>query len=200
MSLTLVTGPQALPLTLAELNAGARLDGENEAVIMGHLRGAVDQIDGRDGGRGLALITQTWDYKLNWFPFQSSFARIPFADVRLPLMPVQSVTSIEYVDLAGVTQTLAANKYQVVGLGDSMTQIVPAFGETWPDTREQPEAVTIRFVAGYGDDANDVPEPIRQALTLMVREAFDGCQSDAPMHLLNSYQQIKRPGPRLADL
>ncbi|HUS97120.1 MAG TPA: hypothetical protein VMX97_10305 [Hyphomicrobiaceae bacterium] len=202
-SLTLITAPAALPLTLSELKAGARLDGidDDDALIMGYLRSAVQQIDGRDGGGGLALITQVWDYKLDAFPLSNVMPGDPYGAVRVPLSPLQSVGSISYVDLAGATQTLSASLYQVVGNGgDSRPKIVPAWGQTWPDTRDQPEAVTVRFTAGYGDDANDVPEPIRQALTLMVQNAYDGCESDGPGRLLEQYMMFMRPGalPSLA--
>lgn len=200
MSLTLITAPDALPLTLAELKAGARLDGidDDDALLMGYLRSAVAQIDGRDGSLGRALITQIWDYKIGCFPIPGVHDHR--GTIRLPLPPLQSVGSITYTDLAGSEQTLSSALYHVV-TGDA-PKIVPAWGETWPDTRDEPEAVTIRFTAGYGDNWNDVPEPIRQALTMMVRDAYDGCESTVPAMLLNRYQIINRPGslPELRDL
>ncbi len=198
MSLTLVTAPTGLPLTLAEVKAGARLAGLDEsedALIASYLRSAVASLDGRDGWLGRCLLTQTWEYKIDCFPIRSAYAWRAFAQIRLPLQPLQSVVSIEYVDLAGATQTLASSLYQVVNVGDGSAKIVPAHGEDWPDTREQPEAVTVQFVSGYGDTANDVPEPIRHALMLMVAHAYDGCHSDAPERLLSPYRVIMRPGP-----
>lgn len=192
MSLVLVTAPTSLPVTLAEVKAGARLDSDvetDDALIAGYVRSAVSQIDGRDGGIGLALLTQTWDYKIDCFPLRGRYD-----EIRLPLAPVQSVTSITYVDLAGASQTLATSRYQLAGVGDAEARIVTAYGYDWPDTRDQPEAVTVRFVAGYGDTHNDVPEQIRHALMAMVRDQFDGCSSDLPMKLLDPFIMRKRPG------
>ena len=58
-------------------------------------------------------------------------------------------------------------------------RIVPAYGEMWPTTRDQIDAVTVRFVAGYaGDGASpedlraNVPASIKRALKLLVNEFY----------------------------
>lgn len=176
MSLVQVTAPAVLPLSLAELKAQIRLtdtDGEDDdPLIMGYLRSATSWIDGHRGWLGRALITQTYDYKLDRFQ----------PCIRIPLPPLQTINSITYIDDGGVTQTLATSAYQVIAAGcEQPAEVRPAYDLTWPSTRLTPEAVTIRFTAGYGDSWNDVPEPIRHGLMVLVGKWYDQCEADAPV-------------------
>lgn len=71
----------------------------------------------------------------------------------VPKPPLLSVVSITYVDTSGVTQTLATNQYTVyapTGEFPSRGRITPAYSVVWPSTRDQENAVTVRFRCGYG--------------------------------------------------
>ena len=87
-------------------------------------------------------------------------------EIELPVSPVQSITSITYVDLAGNVATLPATDYVLVA--DGLTaEIEPAYQKVWPVPRYQPQSVTVTFVAGYGHAAS-VPEPIKLAIRVAV--------------------------------
>lgn len=90
---------------------------------------------------GRYLVTQTVDAYFDDFPSDG--------DRHIYLPPLQSVTSITYVDDAGATQTLANTEY-LVNDKSSPCWIEEAFGKTWPTVRQQANAVRVRFVAGYG--------------------------------------------------
>jgi uncharacterized phiE125 gp8 family phage protein len=112
-----------------------------------------------------ALVTQTWELVLDGFPT---------GGIVVPLPPLQSVTSIKYIDTDGTEQTLDALLYSVDD--DSIPGlIVPAYGETWPTTRDEVNAVRVRFVAGFGD-ADDVPEDIKSWIKIMVGTMYDNPQ------------------------
>lgn len=87
----------------------------------------------------------------------------------MPLGPLQSVSSITYVDTDGVTQTLSSGAY-VVDDKSERGWVVLASGEEWPSTYDVINAVTISFVAGYGDATTDVPEPLREMILLIVTQ------------------------------
>lgn len=109
-----------------------------------------------------ALITQTWDLSLDGFPESDWLC--------LPMAPLVSVTSVTYVDANGVTQTWSASLYTVdapTGPHARPGRLAPAFGQCFPVTRDQPNAVTVRFVAGYGA-ASSVPGPIKSAMKLLI--------------------------------
>lgn len=110
---------------------------------------------------GRALITQTWDLTLDGFPVSSD------CPIQLPLPPCQSVTSISYYDTAGTLQTWSSSYYQVA-IGQDEARIRPIYGQVYPSTYARMQAVTVRFVAGYGAAASAVPDEIRHALKLMI--------------------------------
>lgn len=105
------------------------------------------------------LITQTLDAYFDSFP----------SEILLP--PLQSVTSIVYTDDAGDEQTLSASLYTVDAVSIP-ARIVPAYGQAWPSTRDQPNAVRVRFVAGYGLAAA-VPNCVKQWMLLDVKAMYD---------------------------
>lgn len=66
----------------------------------------------------------------------------------VPKPPLQSVTSITYIDTDGSTDTWGST-YYTVDTASVPARITPAYQETWPITRDVPNAVTIVFTAGY---------------------------------------------------
>ena len=111
-----------------------------------------------------AFITQTWKLTLDKFPASD----VPLL---IPRAPLQSVSSVKYIDTDGVTQTLATSKY-IVDIENTPGRISPAFGEVWPDTRSRIGAVTIEFVAGYGNPST-VPEGLKTAIRLLVAHWYE---------------------------
>jgi uncharacterized phiE125 gp8 family phage protein len=109
-----------------------------------------------------ALITQTWDLSLDAFPSW---------ELRVPKPPLQSVTSITYVDTDGVTQTLAADQY-LVDIKSQPGLITPAYGLVWPSTRAQSNAVTIRFICGFGAAAT-VSDETKQWMLVRIKHQYD---------------------------
>jgi uncharacterized phiE125 gp8 family phage protein len=157
-------------LTLAEVKAHLRVDDDDEDdLIAGLIATATAQLDGRDGLLGRALATQTWRLTLDAFP----------CEIGVPLPPLLAVDAITYLDADGAEQTLPEDQYQVIGLGGTdPVRIRPVYGQTWPSTRCQPEAVSVQFTAGYVDaEASPaelaVPDPIRTAMLLHVAHLYE---------------------------
>mgnify|MGYP001608735830 FL=1 len=112
------------------------------------------------------LITQTLDAYFDAFP-----AYEDDEDYTIKLPPLSSVTSITYVDTDGATQTLSASGY-LVDAKSEPARITPAYGESWPSTREQNNAVIVRFVGGYGS-ASAVPQCIRNWMLIRIKTLYD---------------------------
>ncbi|NFV80001.1 head-tail connector protein [Magnetospirillum aberrantis] len=156
MSLILITAPAVEPISLDEAKAHLRVTGtDDDALIGGFIAAARQNLDGRDGWLGRALMPQTWELRLDAFP----------AEITVPLPPLREIVSVKYIDLDGAEQTLDPALYQVVA--GEPARIVPAHGQVWPSTRRQPDAVRVQFDAGY-DDAAAVPAPIKAATLLHV--------------------------------
>lgn len=157
MGLSLVTAPSVEPITTTEAKLHLRVDHADEDALIGGLVTAAREWC--EGFQGRAYVTQTWDYTLDSFPGGDG-------RIEIPKPPLQSITSVSYVDADGATQTVSSSDYTVDTAG-IVGSVVPAYGESWPTTRAIPNAVTIRFVAGYGSAA-DVPETAKAAMKLML--------------------------------
>lgn len=170
MGLFQIAGPTTEPVLLAEAKAHCRIDDTDEdGLLAGYIIAARQHVETH---LRRALITQTWDLLLDHcWPTETTGAYRQHR-ITLPKAPLISVTSVSYVDSAGVAQTLATNQYLVSNKRNEGV-IDPAYAATWPDVRNQVDAITVRFVAGYGSNPGDVPEPIRQAILLLVGHWFE---------------------------
>jgi uncharacterized phiE125 gp8 family phage protein len=156
MGLSLFVPPAEEPITLAEARLHLRVtQNEENALIMALIAAAREHAEAHTRRR---FITQEWDWVMDAFPSGT---------VELPGAPLQSVTSVSYLDGAGATQVLPGSSYQV-DIKTDPGRIAPANGATWPTTNSGTlNAVTIRFVCGYGKIAA-VPKSIKQAILLMI--------------------------------
>jgi len=164
MGLALITPAATEPVSTSEAKAHLRVDTSDEdTLIASYVSAAVKYIETQTG----PLITQTWDYKVNreW-PLVDNYYSI-----YLPFSPVQSVTSVSYVGIDGNTQTLSAGLYQTV-LSAPNPYLTKAYNQDWPQIRDIPDAITVRFVAGY-TNAAAVPAPIKSAILLMVGRLYE---------------------------
>lgn len=118
-------------------------------------------------------ITATWDLKLRSFPMGTT--------IRMPKPPLLTVSSITYVDSNGTTQTLASSRYSVRTYAGPKAQngfVELAYGDVWPTTRAQEDAVTIRFTCGYGATAASVPTQLRRALLVDIASMYEPGRKD----------------------
>ncbi|HEX6050025.1 MAG TPA: head-tail connector protein [Gemmatimonadaceae bacterium] len=162
MPRVLVTPPAAEPLTLATVKAHLRLtdDAGAEDALLNVLISAAREWAEDQTRR--ALITQTW---------QETFDRFPPCEIRLGLTPVQEITKVSYVDASGAAVDLAAAQY-IVDAASLPARVRRAYGVSWPSTRDQANAVSVEFTAGYGDAPDDVPAAIRMAMLLVVGDLY----------------------------
>ncbi|MGD9879022.1 MAG: head-tail connector protein [Hyphomicrobiaceae bacterium] len=162
-SLSLVTAPSAEPVTLAEAKAHLRVEPdemEADNLIRSLIASARAHVENETGR---ALMAQTWDLRLDCWPITGY--------ITLPKPPLQSVTHVKYYDTAGVQQTWSPALYQVAnGLPP---RLAPIDGEVFPTLATMKlNAIEVRFVAGYVS-AELVPEPIRQAIKLLVGHWYE---------------------------
>lgn len=166
MSLIQITAPAATPISLAETKRHLKIDSAAEDPNLDvYIAAVTANLDGRDGWLGRALTEQTWELRLDAF----------CNEIKLPLPPLKSITSVKYTDTAGTTQTVSSSDYRTIGGGFGPSIVTPAYGLSWPAHRCQREAVQIRFVCGYGaSGVETLPSPIKSALLLMVGGLFEG--------------------------
>lgn len=126
-----------------------------------------------------AYITQTWDLYLNNFPGEDYF--------QMPWAPLQSITSVKYYNTEETEATFSDDYYHV-DIAEHPGKVVLAYGQTWPSTTLRTvNGVVVRYVAGYGDAASDVPAGIKLAIKMLVghwyenREATGGKIGEIPL-------------------
>jgi uncharacterized phiE125 gp8 family phage protein len=136
LALKQTIAPFAEPISLAEVRDHLRIDGDLEDAHLSALITAAREWV--EGFWGRQIIAATWKLTLDQFP----------AEIVLPYPPLIGVTSIAYVDTAGTTQTFSSSDYQVDAESEP-GRVVPAYNEDWPDTREQINAASITYTAGY---------------------------------------------------
>lgn len=166
MALIVITPPASEPVTPEEAKASPSFrvsvatDDADITTLIKAAREMAEAITRR------ALVTQTLELVLDAFPA---------GGIELYCPPIQSVTSIKYIDTDGVEQTLSADLYDL----DSDTEpgmVAPAYNESWPSTRDQINAVRVRYVAGYGAAA-DVPAAIKTWIKMRAGTLYDNPQA-----------------------
>lgn len=179
MALKRTVAPTEYPVSLNETKAHLRYTGSAEDPdIMVYIQSAVDQLDGPNGILNRALCTQTIEYTLD---------RFPSCPIDVPLPPMQSVSSIVYLDNNGDSQTLATTEYRVLNASNPQAKgrIELGYGKSWPATRDVEQAVTITAVCGFGA-RNAVPEHIRTLIKTMVKEMYDNREAVIPANVMRS--------------
>ena len=151
--------PTTEPVSLAEAKLHLRVDTTDEdALISGLIQTAREYCE-RYQRR--SYLTQTWRAALDAFPASDTdFVALPYA------APLASVTSVQYLDNNGATQTLSASLYTV----DTYHEpggIYLNYSQSWPVTREIARAITITYVAGE-TAASSVPATVKQAMLLLI--------------------------------
>lgn len=130
--------PSAEPISLAQAKRQLRVDGTDEDTLISSLisaaRNYVEQYC------AVQIVGATYQQKWDYFP--------PCGEMYLSRPPLQYVSSITYVDTSGVTQTLDTSVYEVVAT-EKPAEIRLAYGQYWPATRCQEDAVTVTYRAGY---------------------------------------------------
>lgn len=131
----------------------------DDTLLAGMIKAAREVAENKTGA---AFVQSTWEQVMRGFPAPSRSN--PDACIELQKHPVISVTSITYVDGDGVTQTLGTDQYKLVQGGlPGLAYIYLAYGCSWPSARDQIDAVTITFVAGWAvtDSVPSTPENIK---------------------------------------
>lgn len=166
MALKLIIAATELPVTLAEAKLHLREDGTDSDTLITAYLGAATQLAEQATGR--ALMPQTWELTLDEFPDAFELTRVP----------ATSVTSLTYRDVDGVQQTLGTTLYTLDNSDDyGKAYVVPIYGGAWPASRDQINAVALRYVAGYVNAAA-VPESIKAWIKLQVGAMYENRQAE----------------------
>lgn len=170
MNITVTVPPTEEPVTVDEAKEWARITDSAEDALVERLilrgRQAVEAFTGR------ALMAQTVVQRWDCWPRRMEMLRAP----------VSSVTSLQYIDSLGATQTVSSANYYT-DLVSEPARLVPVPSYSWPTLQDgRPNAVILTYTAG-ASDVDDVAEPIKVAIMQLVRYWMDeeGAKDQAAM-------------------
>jgi len=157
-TLRLITAPALEPVSLETAKAFLRVDGTADDALIAVLIAGACEVCEEIARR--AFITQTWEMILNDFP----------RDLRLIVYRprLQSVTSVKYIDANDVEY--AFTDYVVDARSDPG---VIVFNSLPNASLKESGAVVVRYVAGYGNAASDVPQRIKDAILGLVTYRYE---------------------------
>ncbi|MCF6304415.1 MAG: head-tail connector protein [Rhodobacteraceae bacterium] len=174
-SLELVTAPVNSPLVLADVKAHLVVEeSDTDALITQLILAAAAHVDAL-GVLGRPMISQTWGQWVGPAP----------SEVRLLLLPVQSLSAVKYWDVDGVFQTATLADFELQTAGNWVI-VKPVSGASWPSTASREAAIRIDCVVGYGDAGTDVPDDILQALLMLVAHWFENRESVTETRLMTT--------------
>ena len=178
------TSPYTEPITVDEAKEFARIDGTDEdTLIEGFITAARMNCE---AFLGRALIEQTITMKMDFWPG---------AVVDLPRPPLISITAVETLDEDDTATEYSSENYYAI-IESIPGQLVLKRDVTFPfNTDRDYQGYQIRFKAGYGSSAADVPRPIREGLKLWVTDIYENrvIRPEPPpeaMTLLNLYRVL----------
>ena len=143
---------------------------------------------------GRSLAPQTLELALDAFPERrtgvsadgyASLAKP--AAIALPMGPVTALTSVKYLDSDGAEQTLAGSAYTFDDYSEP-ARVVLLASTAWPAIKSVPNAVKVRYIAGYelpadSPQKNPLPYPIRAAMLLVLSDLFENRSNAAERQL-----------------
>lgn len=164
--------PAAEPVTLAEALAHLRETGDggaNDTYITSLITVARTACEERTER---TLITTPWSLKLDAFPDAIELARPPLI----------AVQSLQYLDEAGVLQTIDPADY-VLDTQSEPGFLVPAPEASWPAVQAGAvNAVRVAYTAGYGPTGASVPAPLRHWILCALTFLYENRAGELPEH------------------
>jgi uncharacterized phiE125 gp8 family phage protein len=161
MSLDLLEGPAVEPVSLSDAKAHLRVDGTAEDAFISTL--IITSRLHVEAALGIALVSQRWAWRIDAWPASGG--------VVLPLRPMISVDAVRVTPATGSPVVVDAATYLVDG-GGNPTRLVPK-ACALPAPGVPIQGIEIELTAGFGDGAEDVPAPIRQAILLLIAHWYE---------------------------
>lgn len=183
MELFIVSKPNQL-LTLEEAKLHAKVDfTADDSLIQDCAQMAQDFVEAETGKRlGEQTIELYFDgFRESWTCEQvNRSTRADYERYRqlvLAVSPIISVESVKYLDKDGAEQTLSPSAYTF--LRGARNRIFLKPGQTWPETYNQPQSVTVTVKAGYKRNADtsagetELPRDLLKAMHLLVNHYYN---------------------------
>lgn len=159
----LITAPTVEPISVTELKSQLRITGTSQDTMLGVLAKAARQ-HVEDYLR-YSLMTATWELYLDSFPKSGDC-------IWIQKSPVTEITFLKYYNTEGTLTELSLNTDYIPDFNSKPCRIYEAYSKQWPAARVIPNAVIVKFKAGY-ETAAAVPDLIRQAILMVATTMYE---------------------------
>lgn len=157
--------PPVEPLTLTEVKLDRAIDHTlHDALLTSRIIAAREYIEKHCQ---ISIVTQTRESGFDCF---TSFLELPYG-------PVQEVLAVEYTAIDGTVTPITD---YVTDLYGPVPRVGPAYNALWPTPQTIPNAVKVRYVAGFDavagsptDYLSNVPHSLRTAMYLLVGNWYE---------------------------
>lgn len=168
-SLTRQTAPAVEPVTLAEAKAHLRVDTSDDDAYIGTLITAAREWCEQYLDR--TLVHTQWVMRFDKFPDSG------IEPVELPRPPMvasgtATAVTVTFTQEAGPTSTYSTAEYRV-DRNATPGAILPIYGSTWTPHRQDDNAISVTWWAGYGASGTSVPAAIRHAILMLVGHWYE---------------------------
>ena len=163
-SLTRQTPPALEPVTLTEAKAHLRVDTDADDVYVAHLitaaREWIEQYLDR------TLIQTQWVMRFDKFP-DSGIEPVELPRPPMVISGTATAVTVTFTQDQGSTSTYSTAEYRVDRHATPGT-ILPIYGSTWTPHRQDDNAISVTWWAGYGPNGSSVPAAIRHAILMLI--------------------------------
>jgi uncharacterized phiE125 gp8 family phage protein len=161
MSSILLAGPAAEPLTLAEAKTFLRVVHDDDDELIGVLISAArSQVE---AATRRALMTQTWRLSRDAWPIDGRLAVTP--------VPLRAILAVRVFRADGAAHDIAAAAFAAdAAAAPAVLAFAPG---ALPAPGRRVGGIELDIEVGYGEAAADVPEPLRQALRMLVAHWYE---------------------------
>jgi uncharacterized phiE125 gp8 family phage protein len=154
-SWVVITGPTIEPITVDELKSFSRIDTDAEDTLLeGFIKAARIATENY---LGRALIEQSIKMTMDFWPGDI---------ITFPRPPLISITKVATLNESDTETAYSSSNYYVVTESIPGKLILKQSVTAPVNTSRDYAGYLIQYKAGYGDEATDVPQPIRQGIAL----------------------------------
>ncbi len=155
----LLAAPAVEPVSLADMKAFLRVEtGDDDDIITALIAGSRIHVEAQTRR---ALVTQSWRLSRDSWPEDGRLTVLP--------APLQTLTAARVYDVDGTANEIDTEAF-VPDPGASALAFAP---RALPMPGRRAAGIELDVVVGYGDNASDVPEPLRQAIRLLVAHWYE---------------------------
>lgn len=159
MSSILLTAPSVEPVSLDEAKAFLRVEhGDDDETIAALIAGSRIHVEAMTRR---AMISQDWRIVADSWPQNGRLPVVP--------APLKALNAVRVFDVSG-------NAHEVDGQAfvlDKAASVLAFAPWALPQPSRPAAGIEIDVTLGYGDAATDVPEPLRQAIRLLVAHWYE---------------------------